>query len=214
MNKLKPILLTGLILFVMIGCDSSKEKVSTLEQELSEKDNTIHELKSSFDSLATALFEMEGKVEKYESDIESAKEVPQEELPIRTLVSNVHRGWEKMVTDKDKDALLQYFLTKYTTNGINVDLTNKPSVKRYSDKTFDERLDEILLVDNARLSFGDSQFLYTEVKGEIFATCYRTLLKVYIDEELQYTASVVSLMAGQKNDDWKVGNYSWVIFEY
>ena len=62
---------------------------------------------------------------------------------------------------------------------------------------------------------GQTNFFYTEVKGDVFVTSYRTQLRVYYNNEEAYTSSLITLLAGQKKDsEWKVGNYSWVNFNY
>ncbi|GEM_PF-2858848 len=214
MNNTKLTVLALLLTPFFWGCDKSKERVVELEKVIIEKDESLTRVTSKNDSLISTIHDLEGKVETYQSDLEAAKAVSPTEKPIRDLVESVHKGWEELVSTGNKEALLQYFLKQYTTNAINIDVSDKPHVKRYSEKSFEEGLDDIVDRENAKITFGEPQYLYTEVKGNIFATCYRTLMRVYINNKLEYTASVVTLMAGQKDDVWRVGNYSWVTFDY
>jgi hypothetical protein len=126
----------------------------------------------------------------------------------------MHQGWSTMAKTKDTNALLQYFLPKYTASAVRVNTENLPSVNRSNDANFEEHLRELIGADNISISFGQTKFLYTEVKGDFFVTSYRTRIRVYQHNDEVHSSSLVILLAGQKQDEWKVGNYNWVTFNY
>ncbi|GJM29008.1 MAG: hypothetical protein DHS20C17_16430 [Cyclobacteriaceae bacterium] len=65
------------------------------------------------------------------------------------------------------------------------------------------------------MTFGETKFLYSEVKDDFFVTSYRTTIRLFENNSLRHTGSVVTQLAGQRvNGEWKVGNYHWVNFNY
>ena len=116
-------------------------------------------------------------------------------------------------TDNTND-VLKYFLSKYTTSAIRIDTENVPSVRRKNDSSFEEFLNELIAVNNISLSFGETKFLYTEVKGDVFVTSYRTTLRVYENNQQRHTSSLVTQLSGERDGEWKVGDYHWASFNY
>ena len=159
------------------------------------------------------VYDLQGQVEKLSATTKSEALSP-EEKAVRQLVLNIHRGWEKMFETKDTNELLKYFLPKYTTNALRVNTENIPTVQRSNDTNFEDHLKSLIAAGNISITFGQTQFLYTEVRDNIFVTSYRTKFRVYQDNKEVYTSSLVTLLAGANKDGWKVGNYSWVNLNY
>jgi len=205
----------------LVSCDSGSEQIAQLNEE-----NT--ELKAKYesqllaaknatqkaDSLHTIVNKLRSEVQKMKGEMPSYKASNEDEKAIEALVSKMHQGWATMAKTKDTNALLQYFLPKYTASAVRVNTENLPFVNRSNDANFEEHLRELIGTDNISISFGQTKFLYTEVKGDFFVTSYRTRIRVYQNNAEVHTSSLVTLLAGQKKDEWKVGNYNWVTFNY
>jgi hypothetical protein len=166
------------------------------------------------DSLKTIIHGLEGIIERYQNESAIENMVSAEEMPIRNLVDKVHQGWEALAKEKDVNALLGNFLPYYSAHAVRIDIENIPSVSRSNETDFTDHLVAVTEVDGLSVIFGEPQFFYTEVRGNLFSTCYRVLMKLYIHDELQETKSIVSLVAGEDRDGWKVGSYAWVTFDY
>lgn len=119
-----------------------------------------------------------------------------------------------MLKNDDTSELLKYFLPKYTTSTVRIDPQNNPHVTRANDTNFEDMLNELMLKRNLQLAFGQTKFLYTEVKGDVFVTSFRCRIRVYEDDEEIYTSSLITQLAGEDKDGWKVGNYNWVTVNY
>ena len=70
------------------------------------------------------------------------------------------------------------------------------------------------MAENISISFGRTKFLYTEVKDKFFVTSYQTVIRVYENNKQVHTTSLVTQLAGENKDGWKVGSYNWVNFNY
>ena len=212
-----------IILAVLVsGCSQDNEQLSVLTAEHSQlstkyEDQLIvnrQEVQRA-DSLQTLVHDLEQELQKAlgEAPVYNASEA--EEEAIEALVQRLHQGWAKMFDTDDKKDLLKHFLPKYTASAVRINTDNIPSVRRKNDSNFEEFLDQLLDANNISLSFGETKFLYTEVRGDVFVTSYRTRLRVYENNEQRHTSSLVTQLAGQReNGEWKVGHYNWVTFNY
>lgn len=215
-------LLTILLVAVLFGCNTKSGEVEQLvmdNQILDEKyqqqliENRL--ATKQVDSLQTIVYGLELKIQKIQDDLPAYKATTSDEKAIETLVTNLQKGWEDVLETNDTNKLLQYFLPKFTTSSVRVNTDNIPSVQRSNNATFEDHLMELAQAAGLTISFGQTQFLYTEIKGDIFVTSYRTKIRVYQDNKEISTNSVVTQLAGQRSDEgWKVGNYNWVNFNY
>ena len=71
-----------------------------------------------------------------------------------------------------------------------------------------------MLANDISVSFGQTKFLYTEVKGNFFVTSYITRIRVYQNDKQMHSSSLVTQLAGENKDGWKIGSYNWVTFNY
>lgn len=210
-----------LIFVVFISCENNSEQIENLTNENAElSDNYQSQLIESrsvtktADSLQTLVHSLESQVLKLKGEVPSYKASNADEKAIEALVANLHAGWASMIKTDNTNDLLQYFLPKYTTSTVRIDTENVPSVKRSNDSNFEEHLKELMQPSDISVSFGQTKFLYTEVKGNFFVTSYRTRIRVYSNNQQVHTSSLITQLAGENKDGWKVGNYSWVTFNY
>lgn len=209
---------TNLILSVLIvllsACDQNKEQIAFLESELSSSNTEIENLTSQNEELKGKIYELEGQLGKLKSQPDAEVVLSQAEKDVQTLVNEVHTGWENLASGGGVNSMLVFFLPKYTTSSVNVDISNFAEVKRHNNTNFEEHLQALSEIDGLSIKFDKTQILYSEVKGSVFATCYRSRIQVYRNGALQMTKSVAALMAGEDRDGWKIGSYSWVTLDY
>lgn len=167
------------------------------------------------DSLQTLVHDLQQELQQAlgEKPVYHASKADEE--AIEALVHSLHRGWATMFETDNTSDLLKHFLPKYTASAIRINTENIPSVRRKNDSNFEEFLNELVAANNVSLTFGETKFLYTEVKGDVFVTSFRSTLRVYENNEQRHTSSLVTQLAGErKGGEWKVGNYHWVTFNY
>lgn len=210
-----------IIALVLASCEDNSEKIEMLNTENIElKENyqaqllETRTLTKESDSLKTVIYKLQGEMNKLSGNTSTYKASSKDEKAIEELVINLHKGWDNMIKNKDTDELLKYFLPKYTTSTVRINTENIPAVKRSNDSNFKEHLEEIILANDISVSFGQIKFFYTEVKGNFFVTNYRTRIRVYQNNKEVHTSSVVTQLAGENKDGWKVGSYNWVNFNY
>lgn len=210
----------AIMLFAVLGCENKSAEIEALTRENTglkvNYETQLIETKKvtkEADSLKTLLYELQTQVRKLSGEAKKAVVSPQEKA-VHHLVLSVHKGWEAMFKTKDTNELLKYFLPEYTTSALRINTENIPSVQRSNDTNFEDHLKNLIAAGNISITFGQTQFLYTEVRDNIFVTSYRTRLRVYQDNKEVYTSSLVTLIAGANKNGWKVGNYSWVNLNY
>ena len=210
-----------LALLAFFSCEDNSGQIESLTKENTELNDQYRSqlletrmVTKEVDSLTTVVHKLQSKVNKLAGAVPVYKASNQDEEAIEVLVNNIHKGWASMTKTNDTNKLLQYFLPKYTTSAVRINTDNIPSVQRSNDSNFEEHLQELMLSNNLSVSFGQTKFLYTEVKGKFFVTSYRTRIRVYNNNKQVYTSSLVTQLAGENNDGWKVGNYAWVTFNY
>ena len=209
------------VTLILASCDDGKEQIATLSQENNELQgnyqNQLTETRivtKQSDSLQTIVHSLQNEIQKMKGEMPVYNASTSDEKAIEALVNDMHKGWASMLKNDNTNELLKHFLPKYTTSAVRINTENIPSVQRSNDSNFEEHLNEIMLANEISLSFGQTKFLYTEVKGDFFVTSYRTRLRVYENNKEVYSSSLVTLLAGQNNDGWKVGSYNWVTFNY
>ena len=211
-----------LVTLILVSCDDGKEQIATLTQEKTELSENYQKqlvetrvVTKSSDSLQTIVHSLEREIQKMKGDMPTYNASTEDEKGIEALVSNMHKGWANMLKNDDTNELLQHFLPQYTTSTIRVNTENIPSVDRKNNSNFEEHLNELMLANDVSISFGQTKFLYTEVKEDIFVTSYRTRIRVYQNNKEMHSSSLVTQLAGQRKDNsWKVGSYNWVTFNY
>jgi hypothetical protein len=211
-----------LMLFVfLLSCTDNSGQIEglTSENDMLKNDlqSQLSETKSATkkaDSLQTIVHGLESQVQKLQGEVPTFKASNADEKAIEALVKNMHAGWTSLVKTDNTNDLLQYFLPRYTTSTVRIDTENIPSVNRKNDSNFEEHLKELMAPNNISVSFGQTKFLYTEVKGNFFVTSYITRIRVYENDKQMHTSSLVTQLAGENKDGWKIGSYNWVTFNY
>jgi len=222
--KTKNILFTTmaiLMIFALNSCENNSGQIEILSNENTElRDNYQSQLietrtvTKQSDSLQTIVHSLQNEVQKMKGEMPVYNASTNDEKAIETLVGNMHKGWTNMLQNDDTNELLKYFLPQYTTSTVRINTENIPSVDRKNNSNFEDHLNELMLANDVSISFGQTKFLYTEVKGNFFTTSYRTRIRVYEQNKEVHTSSLVTLLAGEKKDEWKVGSYNWVTFNY
>lgn len=205
----------------LLSCEDNTEKIEMLNSEnleLKESYQTqlleTRMVTQKTDSLQTIIYKLQSQVNKLSGNTSTYKASSKDEKAIEDLVNNLHKGWGEMIKNKDTNELLKYFLPKYTTSTVLINIENIPAVTRSNDSNFKEQLQEMVLAKNLSVNFGQTKFLYIEVKGNFFVTSFRTRIRVYQDNKQVNTSSIVTQLAGENKDGWKIGNYNWVNFNY
>jgi hypothetical protein len=206
---------------LLLGCSQDNEQLDVLRAENSqltisyqEQLTETREAVTRADSLQTIVHDMEQQIAELSGNTPEFAASSAEEEAVETLVHNLHKGWTSMFKTKNTDDILKYFLPKYTASAVRIDTENVPRVRRKNDHNLEQWLNELLAANDISLSFGETKFLYTEVKGNVFVTSYRTTLRVYEKNQERHTSSILVQVAGQAGDVWKVGQYNWVSFNY
>jgi hypothetical protein len=207
------IFLLSAVLLVASACttEQNTEELDKLTAELAAEKATSMDLVQDSDSLITVINGLQDKIEAL-TDEETEPVFTPAENEIRQLIKNLHEGWELVFSMDDSEKVLSYFLDEYKTNEVTISVNNLPGVKDHNQDSFREHIRALSEVDGLSISFGQTDFESIEVQGDIFATTYKTTFRVFQDNEQIGSAEVYCLVAGQDNDGWKIGNYSWVTF--
>jgi len=210
-----------LAVFALFSCENNSGQLEILTKENTElRDDYQNQLietrtiTKQSDSLQTIVNSLQNEVLKMKGEMPVYNASTDDERAIESLVKNMHKGWSAMLQNDDTNELLKYFLPQYTTSTVRVNTENIPSVDRKNNSNFEEHLNELMSANELSVTFGQTRFLYTEVKGNFFVTSYRTKIRVYQQNKEVYSSSLVTLLAGEKKDEWKVGSYNWVTFNY
>jgi len=208
--------LSLLLVLVLTACDQGKKQIVLLESQLTSKDSQIESMTQENAILKEKIYELDGQLGqlKGQDSPEVKAALSQPEKDVQTLVSEVHTGWENLASGGGANSMLVFFLPKYTTSSVNVDISNFAKVRRHNNTNFAEHLSALSEIAGLSIKFDKIQLLYTEIKGDVFTTCYRSRIQVYRNGVLQMTKSVVALVAGEDRDGWKIGTYSWVTLDY
>jgi len=208
----------GMMIF---GCSQDNEQFDVLTAENSQLsisyEQQLVETRSAVeraDSLQTVVHDLAQEVHELKGEAPVYHASKADEEAIEALVQNLHHGWASMFKTNDTNDLLKFFLPKYTTSAIRINTENIPSVRRKNNSSFEEFLNQLIAANNISLSFGETRFLYTEVKGDVFVTTYRTRFRVYENNKQRHTSSLITQLSGERDGEWKVGDYHWVTFNY
>ncbi|TDI69144.1 MAG: hypothetical protein E2O88_05560 [Bacteroidetes bacterium] len=220
--KIRRLSLASLMLGMMIfGCSQDNEQFDVLTAENSQLsisyEQQLVETRSAVeraDSLQTVVHDLAQEVHELKGEAPVYHASKADEEAIEALVQNLHHGWASMFKTNDTNDLLKFFLPKYTTSAIRINTENIPSVRRKNNSSFEEFLNQLIAANNISLSFGETRFLYTEVKGDVFVTTYRTRFRVYENNKQRHTSSLITQLSGERDGEWKVGDYHWVTFNY
>lgn len=129
---------------------------------------------------------------------------------IHQLIMNVHHGWEDLFKTKDSEPFLNLFTSEYTTNEVTIDVENLPHVERHNNKDFEEHILALANTADLAIDFGETRFINTYVKDNIFTATYQTRLTVKEGYKTVQASDIICYMSGEKVDGtWKVGNYNW-----
>ena len=222
LNRTSLIIVSTSIAVALAGCSEDNEQMDVLLAENSQLsvnyETQLTETRQAVeraDSLQTIVHDLEQEVEQLKGQAPVYNASDADEEAIEGLVQSLHQGWASMFKSDDTQDVLKHFLPEYTTSAIRIDTENVPSVRRKNDHTFEEFLKQLIAANNIDLTFGETKFMYSEVKGDFFVTSYRTTLRVFENNKLRHSGSIVTQLAGQKmGGEWKVGNYHWVNFNY
>jgi hypothetical protein len=219
--RLPNAIFTIFISSIVLSCSQDNEQLDVLQAEISQLNTTYQEqlvetrqAVTRADSLQTLVHDMQQEITELKGDAPVYKASQADEAAIENLVNNLHQGWSSMFKSKNTDDVLQYFLPEYTASAVRIDSENVPRVRRKNDHNFEQWLNELITANDVSLSFGETRFLYTEVRGDVFVTSYRTTLRVYEGNQQKFTNSLVVQLAGERKDGWKAGHYNWVSFNY
>jgi hypothetical protein len=210
-----------LIFIAFFSCENDTKHIELLTNKNAELSSNYQnqlletrKITQESDSLHTLVHKLEGQVQKSKGKILAYKAGNDDEKAIEVLVGKLHKGWASMLEKDDTNELMQYFLPKYTTSTVRINTENIPSVTRSNDSNFEAHLNDLMKTQDISISFGQTKFLYTEVKGNFFVTSYQTRIRVYQSNNQVHTSSLITQLAGENKDGWKVGSYNWVTFNY
>lgn len=210
-----------LVFIAFFGCKDNSGQIDTLTFENSELKNTYQNqleetrlVTEEADSLHTLVHKLESQVQKLKGNVPGYKARNEEEKEIEALVNDMQKGWADMLENDDTNELMQYFLPRFTTSTVRINAENIPSINRSNDSNFEQHLEELMAANQISISFGQTKFLYTEVKDNFFVTSYQTRIRIYENDKQLHTSSLVTQLAGENKDGWKVGSYNWVTFNY
>jgi hypothetical protein len=211
------------LLFVTVSCGKDNEGLDVLLAENSQLSNSYESQLAETRQALERADSLQTVVNKLHSEVQGIKGQPAnlnkaskaDEQAIESLVDGLHKGWSSMFKTDNANDVLKYFLPEYTTSAVRIDVENIPSVRRKNDQNFEQFLNQLIAVEGVSLTFGETKFLYTEVKGDAYVTSYRTTIRLYEHNKLLHTGSIITQLAGERVDgEWKVGSYHWVNFNY
>ncbi len=190
-----------------------KTKNAELVRQSVELQSQIHLQQTAIDSLETVINGLEQQM------AGSGHKLPapgSDQQAIRKMVANMHVSWKELPERKDPQQILKYFLPKFMTSQIDIDMDNQGNVAGYTHEDYINFLEEVASRKRFSMEFGDVTFLDIEVKDhEIFNVAYKCLLRSYNKDELTDTSSVIVTITGRKTEgEWKIANYAVVTFRY
>jgi len=130
------------------------------------------------------------------------------------MIKELEQGWVKMAETKDANALLNFFMPKYTTNAVKINTENMPFVQRHNDTNFREHLNQLIATKDLTISFGEPKFYSTVVRGNIFTTSYLSYLTTTHQGKVIHKSTILCFVSGEKqNGRWLIGNYNWTRYD-
>jgi len=170
----------------------------------------IHTMQFEIDSLNGVIYQLiNGKNIK---TVGNTKEVTE----IHKMIDAMHNSWEELYSTKDPDEILQYFLPNFITNKVFISSENQGRIESHTNADFKKFLKESIKTKGLSYKFGNIRFLDTEIKdNKYFTVTYKSNLRIYEKAEFVKTNSILVTVTGRfENKEWRIGNYSWVSFQY
>ncbi|WP_289053487.1 hypothetical protein [Carboxylicivirga marina] len=144
------------------------------------------------------------------------KLAPTDEMEIKELVHKLHKSWQKFAINTEEEEILQYFTPMFVVSQVAVYTEDKGKIMAYTNKEFRKFLKSFKKAEKISIEFSDIDFLDIEVKNhKYFNTVYKCILSQKDHNGELHTSSAIITITGRRiSDEWKIGNYSWVNFEY
>ncbi|WP_157637782.1 hypothetical protein [Flexithrix dorotheae] len=180
---------------------------SSLQSDLAEKEGLIASNQNKLDSLAAY----------YHSQIEAMedkKALTPTEKKFSQLVFQINNAISRVQDSKKTDEILSFFNDQYTTNIVEISISNEVNVKRGATKTFPEQLQ--FFIDNSHLITLKTKLkkiLKVEVRNDelgVLLYLNETNAVKANGDKLRYE-SLVQIVAKNFNGVWKIGNYSSIM---
>ncbi|QCK15370.1 hypothetical protein [Mangrovivirga cuniculi] len=138
----------------------------------------------------------------------------EEEKNVVKLVKDLHLGYRQLNKTGNPDAVLKFFTPRHSTNEVSINVNNIPSVKSHNTNNFQEHLRSLANVDGLDIRIGNPYFKNIYVRDNIFNAHYVANLTVRLKGELVGKAVLIATISGEKkNNEWKIGNFSWMKFD-
>ncbi len=202
-KKIERFFLLSGVIFIMTFCSSDpKQQVATDKQVL--VDTTI-------------VLKKKPVAKTNQKNVEKESIISKEEQEIRELVNDLNLAWEKLIETKDENEILKYFAPAYITNQVSVYADNSGNIQTYTNEDFPKYLKSVIKNRKGyKYEFSKVRFLDVEIKDNTyFNTVYKCRFNETSDSGETNINSLIITVTGKKvKNQWKIGNYSWVKFEY
>jgi len=142
--------------------------------------------------------------------------ISNEEKEIREMIESMNNSWQKLFETKDENEILQYFAPAYLINQVSIYHDDSGNIQSYTHEEFPKYLKNIIKRKGYKYEFSNVRFLDIEIKNNTyFNTVYKCQLVEISDKNKKITSSIIITVTGKRMENrWKIGNYSWVNFEY
>jgi len=189
---------------------------STSSEELTTTLNELSDANAIIDSLEQTIAALEDKNLLLAAN-KTRKKVPaltRDEAAIQKMVTDLKKAFNNIYQDKNPDIILQFFLPSFSTNQVTIDVNNEAEIALFSTEDFKSFLKKQMKEKGMSIEMGKITFLDAQVKGEIFTITFKNKAKVIKNNALISNRTIVSTITGRNQNGWKIGNYSWVTFDY
>lgn len=190
-----------------------KTKNAEMLIQLVAQQSEIHLQQTRTDSLQTIINDLDDQVAKMSDQAPGHSE---DEKSIRQMVNHMHVSWKELVSTKDPQQILDYFMPIFTAMQIDIDAENRAHMAAYTDLDYPKHLEEIISREDFSVEFGDVSFLDVSIKNrEFFNVAYKCQMRQYQKDVLSETTTVMVTITGRRiTNSWKIANYSLVTFDY
>lgn len=201
-GKIKQILFLSTLISIVVSCSSDPKQQAKTNKQVLHDTIIVYKEKP---------VELTVKKENEKNPILS-----KEEQEIRKLINEMHISWQKMIDTKDDKEILKYFAPSYITNQVSVYADNSGSIQSYTNRDFPKYLKSVIKRKGYKYEFSKVRFLDIEIKDNTyFNAVYKSRLDEISDGGEKSTNSLIITVTGKKvKSQWKIGNYSWVNFQY
>jgi hypothetical protein len=209
-SVIKIIFILALVVTITF-CGKKQVKNEDGTEPIIEKESVVND-----ESKTQAKVESPKEVVPEKVAVPSTPELSKEEKEIRQLITRMHNSWQKLIDEKDINEILQYFAPAYITNQVSIYADNSGNIQSYTNKDFPKYLKSVTKRKGYKNEFSKVRFLDVEIKDHTyFNTVYKCQLKETDNKNKTTTSSIIITVTGKRVDNkWKIGNYSWVNFEY